>query len=190
MRSAISLNAIQEPIPPNYYIDYLAQDEILDSIGVNINYTFISSDEIYYAFQRSGDWVFPNFILDLEELLELPMRISLFYGDADYICNWFGGEAVSLAANYSGAESFRNAGYAPMMVDGVEYGATREYGNFSFTRIYDSGHEIPCKLAPFSFTYHIMLNSYPHYLWLTFSPFFASMKIINPLLLLLFSIAA
>lgn len=30
-----------------------------------------------------------------------------------------------------------------MMVDGVEYGETREYGNFSFTRIYEAGHEVP-----------------------------------------------
>jgi len=25
----------------------------------------------------------------------------------------------------------------------VEYGETRQYGNFSFTRIYEAGHEIP-----------------------------------------------
>lgn len=61
----------------------------------------------------------------------------------DYICNWFGGEAVSLAANFSGAEQFRAAGYTPMVVDGVQYGETREYGNFSFTRIYEAGHEVP-----------------------------------------------
>ena len=30
-----------------------------------------------------------------------------------------------------------------MTVDGVEYGETREYGNFSFTRIYEAGHEVP-----------------------------------------------
>ena len=29
------------------------------------------------------------------------------------------------------------------MYNGVEYGETREYGNFSFTRVYESGHEIP-----------------------------------------------
>jgi hypothetical protein len=28
-------------------------------------------------------------------------------------------------------------------VDGVEYGEVREYGNFSFTRIYEAGHEVP-----------------------------------------------
>ena len=30
-----------------------------------------------------------------------------------------------------------------MIVDGVEYGETREYGNFSFTRVYEAGHEVP-----------------------------------------------
>lgn len=30
-----------------------------------------------------------------------------------------------------------------MTVDGVEYGEVRQYGNFSFTRVYESGHEVP-----------------------------------------------
>jgi len=30
-----------------------------------------------------------------------------------------------------------------MTVNGIEYGETREYGNFSFTRVYESGHEVP-----------------------------------------------
>ena len=30
-----------------------------------------------------------------------------------------------------------------MVVDGVEYGESREYGNFSFTRVYQAGHEVP-----------------------------------------------
>lgn len=29
------------------------------------------------------------------------------------------------------------------MVDGIEYGEVRQYGNFSFARIYESGHEVP-----------------------------------------------
>lgn len=89
------------------------------------------------------------------------IRVSLIYGDADYICklclltctgvklnyfrlgNWFGGEAVSLAANYTHSEQFRAAGYAPMTVNGTQYGETREYGLFSFTRVYEAGHEVP-----------------------------------------------
>ncbi|CAK47097.1 uncharacterized protein An16g09010, partial [Aspergillus niger] len=131
-----------DPTPPSYFVDYLKKDSVMDAIGVDINYTE-SSGEVYYAFQQTGDFVWPNFIEDLEEILQLPVRVSLIYGDADYICNWFGGQAISLAVNYPHAAQFRAAGYTPMTVDGVEYGETREYGNFSFTRVYQAGHEVP-----------------------------------------------
>jgi carboxypeptidase C (cathepsin A) len=61
----------------------------------------------------------------------------------DYICNWFGGEAVSLNVNYTHSTEFQASGYAPFVVNGTEYGESRQYGNFSFTRVYESGHEVP-----------------------------------------------
>ena len=87
--------------------------------------TFLSSRQ----FQNTGDFIYPNFRQDLEYLLDQGLRINLFYGDADYICNWFGGEAVSLALNYTHSEQFAAAGYEPFTVDGAEYGEVRQYGN-------------------------------------------------------------
>ena len=115
------LTKTKDPTPPGYYSKYLERDDIMNALGVKINYTQ-SNQEIYYAFQQTGDFVWPNFLSDLEHLLSLPIRVSLIYGDADYICNWFGGEAVSEAIEYPHAKQFRNAGYVPMVVDGVEYG--------------------------------------------------------------------
>lgn len=45
------------------------------------------------------------------------------------------------------------------MVDGTEYGEVRQYGNFSFLRIYEAGHEVPfyqplASLAMFNRTIH------------------------------------
>ncbi|PNS16698.1 Carboxypeptidase Y A [Sphaceloma murrayae] len=131
-----------DPTPPEYFADYLNQASIQEAIGVDLNYT-TSNTDIYYAFQQTGDFVFDNFIEDLEYLLNQSVRVSLLYGDADYICNWFGGEAVSLAVNYTHSDQFRAAGYAPVLVDGTEYGQVRQYGNFSFTRLYEAGHEAP-----------------------------------------------
>ena len=54
-----------------------------------------------------------------------------------------GGQAVSLQVNYTHAAEFRATGYTPYLVDGVEYGEVRQYGNFSFLRIYEAGHEVP-----------------------------------------------
>ncbi|CAG8918084.1 unnamed protein product [Penicillium salamii] len=131
-----------DPTPEPYYQNYLAKDSVLNALGVDLNYTQ-SNNEVYFAFQQTGDFVWPNFLEDLEDILARPVRVALIYGDADYICNWFGGEAVSLATKYKHSKQFRKAGYAPFLVDGVEYGETREYGNFSFTRVYEAGHEVP-----------------------------------------------
>lgn len=132
----------RDPTPPSYFEDYLNQASVQNALGVNLNYTD-ANDDIYFAFQSTGDFVYDNFIRDLEMLLDQGVRVSLYYGDADYICNWFGGQAVSLAVNYTHKAQFAAAGYAPLVVDGVEYGEVRQYGNFSFTRVYEAGHEVP-----------------------------------------------
>ena len=130
-----------DPTPPSYYPDYLNLPEVQEALGVTLNYS--SNNGIYYAFQNSGDFIYPNFRLDLEHLLSQDVRVSLAYGDADYICNWFGGQAISLSVDYPHSKEFRAAGYEAMVVDDTEYGEVRQYGNFSFARIYESGHEVP-----------------------------------------------
>lgn len=65
------------------------------------------------------------------------------YGDRDYPCNWVGGEAVSLAVPYSKAAEFASAGYAPLVTAQGIKGMTRQFGNFSFTRVFQAGHEVP-----------------------------------------------
>lgn len=113
-----------------------------NALGVSLNYTTSNSD-IYYAFADTGDFIYSNFLEDLETILDLGVRVNLFYGDADYICNWFGGEAIANALNYTNTAEFAAAGYVPFTYNGIEYGETKEYGNFSFTRIYEAGHEVP-----------------------------------------------
>ncbi|GAP84531.1 putative carboxypeptidase s1 protein [Rosellinia necatrix] len=130
-------------IPPEPWVGYLNTAEVQNALGVNINYTSTSSNQIGQGFDYTGDWVYPELLEDLEAVVGYGVRVALIYGDADYICNWFGGEAVSLALNHTGREAFAAAGYAPLMVDGVERGESRQRGNFSFTRVYESGHEIP-----------------------------------------------
>nr|OQO17903.1 hypothetical protein B0A51_15104 [Rachicladosporium sp. CCFEE 5018] len=131
-----------DPDPPFYFVDYLNQPFVQNALVVDLNYTFGNAD-IYWAFQSKGDYVYPNFRQDIEYLLDQGLRVSLYYGDADFLCNWFGGEAISLAINYTHAAEFAAAGYQPFLVDGTEYGEVRQYGNFSFLRVYDAGHEVP-----------------------------------------------
>ncbi|TVY55754.1 Carboxypeptidase S1-like protein [Lachnellula cervina] len=133
----------KDPDPPEYFVDFLNLGSTQNALGVNINYTSDSSDTVGMNFDSTGDFIFETSMGDLEDLLNQNVRVALFYGDADYICNWFGGEAVSMQVNYTHSADFRAAPYSPFMVDNVEYGKVRQHGNFSFTRVYASGHEIP-----------------------------------------------
>ena len=104
----------------------------------------------------AGDIVRGTQIASLGHLLALGVRVALLYGDADYICNWYGGEAVSLALaalvpNY--ASAFPAAGYADIIVNSSYVGgAVRQFGNLSFSRIYDSGHLVPAYQPETAFT--------------------------------------
>ncbi|KAK4899796.1 hypothetical protein LTR27_003062 [Elasticomyces elasticus] len=132
-----------DPTPPTYFIDYLNTGPVQNALGVNINYTADSSSLVGRGFSYTGDFVYGFFKEDLEMLLDSGVRVALYYGDADYICNWLGGQAVSLEVNYTHAAEFRESLYSPFVVDGTEYGEVRQYGNFSFLRMYESGHEVP-----------------------------------------------
>lgn len=76
-----------DPTPPTYFIDYLDTAYVQNALGVNLNYTYDANYDVYYAFQQTGDFVYPNFIEDLEMLLDAGVRVSLYYGDAGMYCN-------------------------------------------------------------------------------------------------------
>lgn len=83
----------------------------------------------------------------LARLLARGIRVALIHGDADLIGNWYGGQNVSLelASLVRGYQStFPATGYADIVVNNSYVGgAVRQYGNLSFSRIYDAGHQIP-----------------------------------------------
>lgn len=143
-----------DPFPPSTYLDYLNSANVQASIGVGLNYTEISAP-VATAFLSTGDYDRGNQISDMAFLLSLGVRVALIYGDRDYICNWLGGEAVSfaIAAQSPATSPFYSAGYAEIVVNSSYVGGVvRQYGNLSFSRIYDSGHLIPAYQPETAFT--------------------------------------
>nr|POE78600.1 carboxypeptidase s1 like b [Quercus suber] len=58
-----------------------------------------------------------------------------------------GGERSSLAIPWTSQQNFSEAGYTPLVLnEGIiphSGGLVRQYGNFSFTRVYQAGHLVP-----------------------------------------------
>lgn len=136
---------VRDPFPPPFYKGYLSQSRVLSAMGMPVNFTQHSS-AVGRVFNAVGDYGRPDvrgYTNDLAYLLESGVKVALVYGDRDYICNWLGGEQVSLALNYTGTEGFRRAGYTDVKVSSSYVGGSvRQYGNFSFTRVYEAGHEV------------------------------------------------
>ena len=130
-----------DPFPPTFYIQYLNSPAVQSAIGAYQNYTELS-DTVYLAFGGAGDSASgKNLVQDMAKLLEQGLTVVMYHGDADFICNWFSGEAIS---NEVGAAGFSEAGYVNISTsDQVVHGQVKQSGSFSFVRIYEAGHEVP-----------------------------------------------
>lgn len=136
-----------DPFPAMTFQEYLNQASVQEAMGSPINYTLSNSD-VYYEFAQTGDMARDGNVPRLAALLNKGVRIGLMYGDRDYICNWLGGEKVAenlaLEAGNEYSTRFLEAGYAPIIVnDSYIGGAVRQFGNLSFSRIYQAGHAVP-----------------------------------------------
>ncbi|KAH8149517.1 uncharacterized protein LAJ45_06597 [Morchella importuna] len=136
-------NNLDDPFPGYFYLEYLNNATVQEAIGVPINYTQ-SNTGVYTAFDQTGDFVRGGQTEAISYLLERNVRVALLYGDRDFICNYMGGETVSMNISYSDSDAFRAAGYQDVRINSSYVGGqVRQHGNFSFTRIYQAGHLVP-----------------------------------------------
>ncbi|KAI9716693.1 MAG: hypothetical protein M1812_005231 [Candelaria pacifica] len=145
---------LPESFPPSIYLEYLNTAELQKAIGTSINYTE-TSNGVSDAFVATGDVERGDQVSQLAYLLSINVRVALVYGDRDFICNWLGGEAVSfaVASRLPSYAPFYAAGYADIRVnDSYVGGAVRQYGNLSFSRVYDAGHLVPAYQPETAFT--------------------------------------
>jgi carboxypeptidase C (cathepsin A) len=130
------------PFPPaSYARRYLNSEKVQQAIGAYVNFTY-SSNFIFNGFLATGDTVRNlSIIEDMQNLVARKVPLLLFYGDADYLCHWKGGEAVANRLNIPG---FDSTGYENITTsDGRIHGQVRQVDDFAFVRIYDSGHMVP-----------------------------------------------
>ncbi|EME77302.1 uncharacterized protein MYCFIDRAFT_146616 [Pseudocercospora fijiensis CIRAD86] len=132
---------IPDSFLPEFYVDYLNTPKLQKAIGAYTNFSE-SSNTVGNAFNSVGDDASElNIVEDVRKLVDQSVYVVLYAGDADYICNWRGGEVVS---RHVEAPGFHQAGYVNISTsDKVVHGQVKQSANFAYGRIYDSGHEVP-----------------------------------------------
>ena len=129
----------------------------------------MSDLDIYDQFAASGDWMRssrPN----LEAVINAGVRTIIYAGDADFIVNYMGVEAMvrpsrafsslsyvsctdlvvfllqvaSLTTKFSA--EFASQNFTTYMVNGKPAGLYKNAGTFSYLRFFGAGHEVPAYL--------------------------------------------
>lgn len=138
--------AIQTPGTCAYYLtvgEYLNRPDVQSALGVPLNWTWYSLGTTT-AFGGTGDAFRQSNMANLEYLLDDGVGIALIYGDRDYTCPITGAEALAKEMAWTGQRDFADAGYQELegLSATAKGGVAKQYGRLSFTRIFESGHQV------------------------------------------------
>ncbi|KAG8629467.1 hypothetical protein KVT40_003332 [Elsinoe batatas] len=130
-----------DPYPPATYSSYLTNPSVVKAIGAQSTYQECP-DGPYQKFSNTGDDS-RSLLSTLGTVISSGIRVLLWAGDADWICNYQGGFAVANAVSWTGKTSFASTALKPYTVAGKEVGLFKTVSNFSWLQLYASGHEAP-----------------------------------------------
>ncbi|KAI8825987.1 Alpha/Beta hydrolase protein [Fimicolochytrium jonesii] len=122
---------------------YLNRPDIQEILQVDRQFEGCKQN-INMRFMMAGDWMRP-FVRVIPPLLAKGIKVLIYAGDADFICNWIGNKDWALALEWDGAEEFQKAKDIPWISksSGKQAGEIRTHDGFTFLRVYEAGHMVP-----------------------------------------------
>ncbi|KAJ7053908.1 serine carboxypeptidase [Mycena amicta] len=126
-------------------VKFLNRPDIQASLGVDLSQSRYEScsAEVGAAFGALQYDLMHGSTEYVAGLLERNIRVLIYVGSYDFICNWIGNEAWTLALEWSGQEEFAQQPLSEWTVDGKRAGQTRSAGAFTFATIDGAGHMAP-----------------------------------------------
>lgn len=121
---------------------FLKKPEIIKYLGVEGHTWSDCNRAVAIEFELGGDWM-RNYQQMIPDQLAAGIRVLLYAGDQDYICNWLGNQAWTLALPWPHQKDFNAAPIVNFTVAGASAGELRTSNGFSFLRVYDAGHMVP-----------------------------------------------
>ncbi|WOL09852.1 hypothetical protein Cni_G18605 [Canna indica] len=119
---------------------FLNLASVRETLGVG-NIEFVSCSPTVYQAMLT-DWM-RNLEVGIPALLEDGIKLLVYAGEYDLICNWLGNSRWVHAMEWSGQSGFVSSSETPFMVDGSEAGLLKSHGPLSFLKVHDAGHMVP-----------------------------------------------
>ncbi|XP_047309390.1 serine carboxypeptidase-like [Impatiens glandulifera] len=124
----------------SYMENLINEGSVREALGVG-NISFVSLSRIVYnAFRKDFS---RNHVMRIPPLLEDGIKVLIYAGEYDLICNWFGNYWWVREMKWSCKRQFNGASTTSYVVDGDIKGELIKYGPLSFLKVLDAGHMVP-----------------------------------------------
>ncbi|KAF4719430.1 hypothetical protein FOZ62_010062 [Perkinsus olseni] len=123
------------------YINFLNNATIMKTLGAGkkwkpINYRVTL--DLYF------DDTYRIYNPEVERVLEAGVKVLIYAGDKDYLCNWLVNDAWTKRLQWSGAQQFVHRPLELYQAGTTEVvGEMRRTQNLAFVRVYNAGHLVP-----------------------------------------------
>jgi len=84
-----------------------------------------------------------NYAIDIPLLLKNNIRVLVYSGTEDWICNYLGGQEWVNKLQWDGQKQFNDLDLSPWRVQNKTAGIGKSYGGFTFLEVFDAGHMVP-----------------------------------------------
>ncbi|KWU44075.1 carboxypeptidase Y, partial [Rhodotorula sp. JG-1b] len=136
---------------------WLNKPEVRHELGVDLDKhghgtkKFVGcSDKVFRHFEQSGDQAKPSFH-QVANALESGVDTLIYVGTKDFICNFHGNQAWTLALPWSGHDHFSHEPLRPWYAseeaakarNATRAGEYRQYGRLAFAGVDGAGHFVP-----------------------------------------------
>ncbi|GMF56840.1 unnamed protein product [Phytophthora fragariaefolia] len=133
--------------------------------GIPLTEKFLAQEKVHKYLNVDREWVGgseevdENFIVDymqsfdkfVADLLNNDIRVLLYIGDADTMCNWFGNKAWIDTLEWKGTDPFNAAEEKSLLTKDLlnpnststDSGTVRSFANLALVRIFNAGHMVP-----------------------------------------------
>ncbi|KAL0436933.1 UNVERIFIED_CONTAM: Serine carboxypeptidase-like 48 [Sesamum radiatum] len=120
--------------------DFLNLKSVRDALGVG-DIDFVSCSSTVYEAMITD--MMRNLEVGIPALLEDGIKLLVYAGEYDLICNWIGNSKWVHAMEWSGQKEFVSAPTIPFSVDGLEAGLQKGHGPLTFLKVHNAGHMVP-----------------------------------------------
>eukprot|EP00029_Vermamoeba_vermiformis_P013256 TRINITY_DN8172_c0_g1_i1.p2 TRINITY_DN8172_c0_g1~~TRINITY_DN8172_c0_g1_i1.p2 ORF type:complete len:436 (-),score=163.13 TRINITY_DN8172_c0_g1_i1:69-1376(-) len=120
---------------------FLAQDNVRKSLGVSPKAQWTSCNKMVYS-MLLDDWI-GNFAVDVPKILAANVRVLVYSGDKDFICNYIGGQRWVATMDWTGKDAYNKAPENAWNVKGKQAGTSKTAQGLTFLRVFEAGHMVP-----------------------------------------------